>query len=234
MKKETAFLTILTLVIITSVFFVSQLNQSKTNDLESSSQQPEEVAGAQADSTESQQENGGETTMTQKKYEKAPDMIIDPAKKYSAVISTSKGDITVDLTADSTPLTVNNFVFLAKDGFYDGVIFHRVIKDFMIQTGDPLGNGTGGPGYKFADEIKNDQEFSGKGILAMANSGPNTNGSQFFITHAETPWLNGAHTIFGKVTDGMDVVDAIATAQTGANDKPVEDILITSIDIIEK
>lgn len=175
-------------------------------------------------------QEGGDVLMADAK---APAMQIDENAQYTAVIKTNKGDITVDLTTQDTPVTVNNFVSLARDGFYDGTIFHRVIKDFMIQGGDPDGNGTGGPGYTFADEFT-PMEFDGPGYLAMANRGPDTNGSQFFITHAATPWLNGDHTIFGKVTEGMDVVDAIANVEVGAQDKPVQDVVVETIQINEE
>jgi len=149
-------------------------------------------------------------TSMAKQYNDPPEMQIDPSKDYTATISTNRGDIKVQLFAAEAPKTVNNFVFLAREGFYDGVTFHRVISDFMIQGGDPSGTGTGGPGYKFADEpgalnLKHD----GPGILSMANAGPNTNGSQFFITHVQTDWLNGKHGVFGKVTQGQDIVDSI-------------------------
>lgn len=124
-------------------------------------------------------------------------------------IETTKGTITAKLYADEVPVTVANFVNLAQRGFYDGITFHRVISDFMIQTGDPMGNGTGGPGYQFADEINPKLKHSGPGVLSMANAGPNTNGSQFFITHLPTPWLDGKHAVFGQVTSGQDVVNAI-------------------------
>jgi peptidyl-prolyl cis-trans isomerase A (cyclophilin A) len=163
----------------------------------------------------------------------APAMEIDENASYSAILKTSMGDITLALTAQETPATVNNFVVLAEKGFYDGTIFHRVIKDFMIQGGDPDGNGTGGPGYTFQDEITA-ATFDSPGILAMANRGPDTNGSQFFITHAATPWLDGKHTIFGKVTEGMDVVDAIANVKVGSQDKPVEDVVVESVEIVKK
>jgi peptidyl-prolyl cis-trans isomerase B (cyclophilin B) len=144
-----------------------------------------------------------------KSYPSAPAMTIDPKKKHTATFETSKGTIVVELFADRAPTTVNNFVVLAKDGFYDGLVFHRVIPDFMIQGGDPKGTGTGGPGYKWNDEksalgIKHEV-----GSLSMANAGPNTNGSQFFITHIKTDWLDGKHAVFGKVKTGQDVVDAI-------------------------
>jgi peptidyl-prolyl cis-trans isomerase B (cyclophilin B) len=144
-----------------------------------------------------------------KQYTKAPDMIVDSKKKYIATIKTNRGEIVVDLFADKTPRTVNNFVFLARDGFYDGIKFHRVIPDFMVQTGDPEGTGRGGPGYKFADEFHPSLRHSGPGILSMANAGPNTNGSQFFITHVKTDWLDDRHSVFGKVRSGQDVVNLI-------------------------
>jgi peptidyl-prolyl cis-trans isomerase B (cyclophilin B) len=144
-----------------------------------------------------------------KQYSKPPEMQIDPKKKYTATIKTNRGDIVVDLFADKTPKTVNNFVFLAKDGFYNGVKFHRVIPDFMIQTGDPMGTGSGGPGYRFADEFHPELRHSGPGVLSMANAGPGTNGSQFFITHVRTEWLDDRHSVFGQVSEGQDVVNAI-------------------------
>lgn len=136
-------------------------------------------------------------------------MQIDPANNYTATIKTNRGDIVIDLYADKAPRTVNNFVALARDSFYDGVTFHRVIKDFMIQTGDPTGTGRGGPGYRFADEFHPNLIHDGPGVLSMANAGPNTNGSQFFITHVATDWLDNKHAVFGKVRRGQDVVDAI-------------------------
>jgi peptidyl-prolyl cis-trans isomerase B (cyclophilin B) len=147
-----------------------------------------------------------------------------------AVIHTNKGDITVELFDDDAPKTVGNFTKLAGEGFYDGVIFHRVIPDFMIQGGDPTGTGSGGPGYTFEDEFNDNKVV--RGALAMANAGPNTNGSQFFIVTADaTPWLDGKHTVFGRVTDGMDVVDAISAVDRDARDKPYEDISISSVEL---
>ena len=144
-----------------------------------------------------------------KQYIGASDMKLDATKSYTATIKTNRGDIVINLYADKTPRTVNNFVFLAKDGYYNGVTFHRVIDNFMVQTGDPTGTGRGGPGYKFADEFHPSLRHTGPGILSMANSGPGTNGSQFFITHVKTDWLDGKHSVFGKVREGMDVVNAI-------------------------
>jgi cyclophilin family peptidyl-prolyl cis-trans isomerase len=145
---------------------------------------------------------------------------------------TTLGDITLELFDDDAPKTVENFKKLAGDGFYDGVIFHRVIPDFMIQGGDPKGTGSGGPGYTFEDEINSHKVV--RGALAMANAGPNTNGSQFFIvTTASAPWLDGKHTVFGEVTGGMDAVDAIEGVPTGAGDRPVDPPKIESIELVE-
>jgi len=171
-------------------------------------------------------------TVTQQKG--SPNMEIDTKKAYEAIVKTNLGDITVALNASATPITVNNFVTLARKNFYDSTIFHRVIKGFMIQGGDPNGTGTGGPGYQFDDE-----PFTGeytRGIIAMANAGPNTNGSQFFIMHADVP-LPKNYVIFGHVTGGMDVVDAIATAATkpgGEGSTPVNPTVVSTIEIIEK
>jgi cyclophilin family peptidyl-prolyl cis-trans isomerase len=136
-------------------------------------------------------------------------MAIDPAKQYFATIKTDKGDIRIQLYADKAPNTVNNFVFLARQHYYDNTTFHRVIAGFMAQGGDPTGTGSGGPGYKFADEFHPDLKHDSAGILSMANAGKNTNGSQFFITYAPTPHLDGAHAVFGKVVSGMDVLKAL-------------------------
>ena len=164
----------------------------------------------------------------------------------TATLRTSAGRVVLRLFPDHAPKTVRNFVELAEGTrqwthpatgtpsnakLYDGTIFHRVIPDFMIQGGDPLGTGTGGPGYKFADEIHPDLQFSRPYLLAMANAGPGTNGSQFFITTVPTPWLNGKHTIFGEVIEGSDVVDRISRVKTGSQDRPVEDIVIDSVTI---
>jgi cyclophilin family peptidyl-prolyl cis-trans isomerase len=152
------------------------------------------------------------------------------AAMSTATLQTTEGAIELRLHDDDAPKTVENFVKLARDGFYDSVIFHRVIPDFMIQGGDPTGTGSGGPGYQFDDE-HNDHKVE-RGALAMANSGPDTNGSQFFIVTADAcPWLDGKHTVFGRVTSGMDVVDAIAQVETDARDKPRNDVRIESVEI---
>ena len=153
-----------------------------------------------------------------------------------AIIKTNMGTIEVELFADQTPKTVENFVGLAEKGYYKGVIFHRVIKDFMLQAGDPTGTGRGGASFwggKFEDEFVSDLKHDTPGILSMANAGPNTNGSQFFITLVPTPWLDGKHTVFGKVINGMDVVYAIGVVKTGAGDKPINAVVMEEV-IIEK
>jgi len=149
-----------------------------------------------------------------KKYSAPHAMQIDPSKTYRAVIETDRGDIALDLYAEHAPKTVNNFVALARDGFYDGTTFHRVISNFMIQGGDPEGSGRGGPGYQFEDETRGNPLRHERGVLSMANAGPNTNGSQFFITHAPQPHLDGRHTVFGRVVEGLDVVDAVRQGDT--------------------
>ena len=141
-------------------------------------------------------------------------MAIDVNKKYAATLNTSRGEIVCELFPKEAPQTVNNFVFLARDKFYDGTVFHRVINDFMIQGGDPTGTGRGGPGYRFEDETKGNPHKHQVGSLSMANAGPNTNGSQFFITHVATNWLDGKHTVFGKVQKGQDVVNAVQQGDT--------------------
>jgi cyclophilin family peptidyl-prolyl cis-trans isomerase len=147
-------------------------------------------------------------------------------------ITTTLGVIEADLNAKEAPKTVANFVKLAQSKFYDGIVFHRVIPDFMIQTGDPDGMGTGGPGYKFADEFSSKLKHDGPGVFSMANSGPNTNGSQFFITDKATSWLDGKHSVFGKVTTGLDIVHKIATAPTGRNDRPKSEIKMEKVEIL--
>ncbi len=166
-----------------------------------------------------------------KSYAAPPPMSIDGARTYTATIDTSAGQMTAELFVADAPLTVNNFVFLARDGFYDGVIFHRVIAGFMIQGGDPTGTGRGGPGYRFNDEpVKRRYE---RGILAMANAGPNTNGSQFFVMHADYG-LPPSYTIFGRLTSGEEVLDTITTAKKGANDRPLDPVTSNSITIAEE
>src|ERR1700733_16171359 len=144
-----------------------------------------------------------------KQYSAPPAIAIDPTKKYVATFDTSRGQIVCELFAKDAPKTVNNFVFLAREKFYDGTVFHRVITDFMVQGGDPTGTGRGGPGYKFEDETKGNPHKHQVGSLSMANAGPNTNGSQFFLTHVKTDWLDGKHTVFGQIRSGQEVVNAV-------------------------
>lgn len=147
--------------------------------------------------------------MTHKQWKNPPEMQIDTDKSYQVNMETAKGNINLELYPQHAPKTVNNFVYLAREGYYDGVTFHRVISNFMIQGGDPTGTGTGGPGYKFEDEVIGNPLRHEAGVISMANAGPNTNGSQFFITHSPQPHLDGKHTVFGKVIEGKDVVDSI-------------------------
>ncbi len=177
----------------------------------------------------------GEVLSNNKVYESMPEMNIDITKNYTAVIKTSLGDMSVEFFTEDAPMTVNNFINLSRDGYYDDVIFHRVISGFMIQGGDPSGTGHGEmgkyPGYKFEDELNNQRAYE-KGILAMANAGPDTNGSQFFIMHVDYP-LPYQYTIFGIVTDGQDVIDKIASVQTGDGDRPVTDVVIKTVEVKE-
>ncbi len=165
-----------------------------------------------------------------KQYASPPDLAVDLDKAYSAILHTNHGDITIEFDAARSPITVNNWLFLAGEGFYDGVIFHRVVPGFVIQGGDPTSTGRGGPGYKFRDELEGDGSYA-RGTVAMANAGPNTNGSQFFICLDDVS-LPHAYTIFGQVTDGMDAVDSIAAAPR-SGERPIEDCVISSVEIRE-
>ena len=180
-------------------------------------------------------EQEGDVLSNNKVYDSMPEMNIDISTKYTAVIKTSMGDMSVDFFTEDAPMTVNNFINLSRDGYYDNVIFHRVISGFMIQGGDPSGTGHGEmgkyPGYKFEDELNNQRSYE-KGILAMANAGPDTNGSQFFIMHVDYP-LPYQYTIFGFVNDGLDIIDKIASVETGDGDKPVNDVVIKTVEIKE-
>lgn len=152
--------------------------------------------------------------MAKKQWDTPPPMQIDPSRSFTATIETSRGTIELELYPQHAPQTVNNFVFLAREGFYDGLVFHRVISNFMIQGGDPTGTGRGSPGYRVRDELIGNPLTHETGVISMANAGPNTNGSQFFITHAPQPHLNGKHTVFGKVISGQEVVNAIKQGDT--------------------
>ncbi len=221
---------VLSLIIFSVVLIVYFLNKSYNSDSYSLNQSKAIETNKPEEKTLDYNSN------MNKNWTKQPEMLIDKSKKYTAVLNTTEGKISILLNASETPVTVNNFVFLAREGFYDNTIFHRVIEDFMIQGGDPEGTGRGGPGYRFDDE-----EFKGsyvRGTIAMANAGANTNGSQFFIMHNDYN-LPHAYVIFGKVTDGIDVVDKIATAQVkpsfgGEVSTPVNPVKILSIEIEEK
>jgi peptidyl-prolyl cis-trans isomerase B (cyclophilin B) len=169
--------------------------------------------------------------MPRSEYTAPPPLTLDLARRYQARMHTDVGDMLIDLYADRAPRTVNNFVFLARQGFYDDVVFHRVIANFMAQGGDPTGTGSGGPGYSFADEFHPSLRHDGPGVLSMANAGPNTNGSQFFITHVATPWLDDKHSVFGRVVEGQDVLMAISPRDPNTRGAPA--VHIRSIEILE-
>lgn len=216
---------VLAIVVLALIGWVLVKPASKPETSDQTQTQTDNYSNTQK---ESPMPSAKSTSKNNKSYDKAK-QVIKEGKSYTAIIKTTAGDITVELSKD-TPITTNNFVFLAQDKFYDGVIFHRVIAGFMIQGGDPTGTGTGDPGYKFSDE-----KFTGeykKGTIAMANSGKDTNGSQFFIMHADYPLLPN-YTIFGMTTSGLDVVDKIASAKTGPNDRPLEPVVINTIEITE-
>ena len=168
-----------------------------------------------------------------KEWSKPPEMQIDPKKHYKAHMETDKGTMVIELFADKAPKTVNNFVFLAREGFYEGVMFHRVISNFMAQGGDPTGSGRGGPGYKFEDEFDSSLRHDRQGILSMANAGPNSNGSQFFITHGPTPHLDNRHSVFGQVVEGLDVLMSIPPRDPGNMNAPAVKIHRVTIEETE-
>jgi cyclophilin family peptidyl-prolyl cis-trans isomerase len=170
--------------------------------------------------------------MTKLQWTTPPEMEIDSNKRYTAVLDTDKGEMTIELFTDKTPKTVNNFVFLARQGFYDGTIFHRVIADFMVQGGDPEGTGRGGPGYRFEDEFHPDLKHDRRGILSMANAGPDTNGSQFFITHLPTPWLDNKHSVFGQLVSGEETLMSIPERDPSQVSSPA--VKLNSVTIIEE
>ena len=165
-----------------------------------------------------------------KQWSTPPEMQIDPNKKYKAHMETDKGTMVIELFADKTPNTVNSFVFLSREGFYNDVIFHRVIANFMVQGGDPTGTGMGGPGYKYGDEFDPSLKHDKQGVLSMANAGPGTNGSQFFITHGPTPHLDGKHSVFGQVVKGLDVLMSIPPRDPGNPNAPAVKILSVTIE----
>jgi cyclophilin family peptidyl-prolyl cis-trans isomerase len=185
------------------------------------------------DSTQNTQKQKEEKSMSRKSYTSAPATLAEAERVgKKAKVTTNQGSFTINLFGDKAPKTVSSFIFLAKEGFYNGLTFHRIIPNFMIQGGDPAGDGTGGPGYQFEDEFDQSLTFSKPGLLAMANSGPGTNGSQFFVTVVPTTWLNNKHTIFGEVSEGYEVVEKISKLPTGTNDKPQETVVLEKIEII--
>ncbi len=211
---------LVTIFVVIAVLFTLITSGNKDNKL------------ANKTSTSSAQNTNKEDKVSTKEYSKVPDVLPEAERiGKKALFETTMGNFTISLYGDKAPKTVSSFIVLARDGFYDNLTFHRVIADFMIQGGDPLGTGTGGPGYKFEDEIDSSLTFNKPGLLAMANSGPNTNGSQFFITVTKPDWLNGKHTIFGEVTDGYENVVKISKAEKDANDKPLTPIVIKKITI---
>ncbi|AJS61262.1 peptidylprolyl isomerase [Paenibacillus sp. IHBB 10380] len=228
MKKKRIFLSLITLMAV--VLLLAACGKNETPTAEEQVTEPTKPA----------EQTGQTPTAEPMSWDKPPAMEIDSSKTYQAEVTTSKGTFTIDLYAKDAPLTVNNFVFLAKQGFYDDIIFHRILESFMIQTGDPRGNGSGGPGYSFEDE-KTQYKYE-PGIVAMANAGPNTNGSQFFIcSGADSAGLNNQpnYTIFGKVSEGMDVIQKIAATPvevgpSGEPSSPTEKVTINGIKITEK
>ncbi len=193
-------------------------------------------AEAQIQARDGGQQHAPAQEAARKRWDRPPEMQIDPEKEYVATLKTNMGDIKIRLLTSAAPRTVNNFVFLARNDFYDGTIFHRVIDNFMIQGGDPTGTGTGDPGYKFEDEFEGNPNKHEPFTLSMANAGPNTNGSQFFITEGPTPHLDGRHTVFGRVIEGKDVVQKIASVQTSGppRDRPQQNVVIQDVVIEEK
>lgn len=221
------------LIIIGLSMFLAGCNLSVSQENQTPTVTPDnkKIQGAETSNTNLPKENN-----TMKQYPEAPTMTIDKNKTYTATMETTKGTMTFNLLAKETPVAVNNFVFLSREGFYTNTKFHRILSGFMVQGGDPLGNGRGGPGYKFNDEPIT-REYK-KGTLAMANSGPNTNGSQFFIIHKDYP-LSKNYVIFGEIVNGLDVLDMIAGTPVvdngmGETSKPTEEVLIKSITIEEK
>jgi cyclophilin family peptidyl-prolyl cis-trans isomerase len=236
MKEKTPLLIIVASILAVSVIVIL-LNNSSNNVTNSSTSEPVAEQAQPANETQPTKEVTPmpvvQNNSNKKSYAQPFNMQLADGVNYRAELTTTMGVIKIDLFEKDAPKTVNNFVSLAKDGFYDGLIFHRVIEDFMIQGGDPLGVGMGGPGYQFEDEF-NSQKLV-KGSLAMANSGPNTNGSQFFIvTATETPWLDGKHTNFGIVTEGLEVAEAISKVDKDSSDKPKTPVVLEKVVIVEE
>ena len=223
---------VIALLVVAAAYIVIAANPPADKSAEAQAQ-PAAAPAPGAEAANPQAADSGDVSKDKKQYPKPGDMKIDKENTYSATIETEAGTMVAELYPKIAPQTVNSFVFLAKEGFYEGVIFHRVIPGFMIQGGDPTGTGTGGPGYSVPAEF-NDTKHE-RGILSMARSqDPNSAGSQFFVMHAAYPSLDGKYTVFGKVTKGIETVDKIVTAPTGANDRPTNPVKIKKITIEEK
>ena len=224
---------VIALLVVAAAYIVIAANPPADKSAEAQAQPAAAPAAPGAEAANPQAADSGDVSKDKKQYPKPGDMKIDKEKTYTATIETEAGTMVAELYPKIAPQTVNSFVFLAKEGFYEGVIFHRVIPGFMIQGGDPTGTGTGGPGYSVPAEF-NDTKHE-RGILSMARSqDPNSAGSQFFVMHAAYPSLDGKYTVFGKVTKGVETVDKIVTAPTGANDRPTNPVKIKKITIEEK
>src|SRR5688500_3918362 len=224
---------VIALLVVAAAYIVIAANPPADKSAEAQAQPAAAPTAPGADAANPQAADSGDVSKDKKQYPKPGDMKIDKEKAYIATIETEAGTMVAELYPKIAPQTVNSFVFLAKEGFYEGVIFHRVIPGFMIQGGDPTGTGTGGPGYSVPAEF-NDTKHE-RGILSMARSqDPNSAGSQFFVMHAAYPSLDGKYTVFGKVTKGIETVDKIVTAPTGANDRPTNPVKIKKITIEEK
>jgi peptidyl-prolyl cis-trans isomerase A (cyclophilin A) len=224
---------ILLLVLSMLVFGCAQAPVEETEEIEEVEEVEEAADEEVEETTEDETEEVEETPDEETEEETPEEPEAEESKNTMVLLETSMGDIKIQLFDDLVPITAGNFKKLVEEGFYDGIIFHRVIADFMLQGGDPEGTGRGGPGYKIEDEFVDDLRHDRKGLLSMANSGPNTGGSQFFITLVPTPWLDDKHAIFGEVIEGIDVVDAIGAVDTGAMDKPKEDVVINKASVVE-
>lgn len=212
------------------LFIIPQIMGTTSNNDEADSSTSNPPAVSEVNDNGDRPLASVDPTLRANYYNAPPPQVIDPNQTYEALIRTEKGDMRLTLFAAQAPETVNNFVYLANQGFYDGTTFHRVLEGFMAQAGDPTGTGSGGPGYQFGDEIDPTLTFDRGGLLAMANAGPGTNGSQFFITYEPTPWLNGNHTIFGELTEGQDVLDSIRLRDPMSDPNPGD--VITRIEIL--
>lgn len=222
---------ILFMICALALFLAAGCQTSTTNDTADTTLGSAEQANTYASDTDQIQASATNTNNNTNGDNQVTNDNTAQTNNRHAIIETNMGTMKIELFEQRAPLTTKNFIDLAQKGFYDGLIFHRVIEDFMIQGGDPTGTGMGDPGYKIKDEFHPELKHNSKGILSMANAGPNTGGSQFFITHAATPWLDGKHAVFGRLVDGEDVLDAIASTPTGAQDRPKQQVTMTKVTI---